>query len=70
MEMTITEALFIFSSAIALPVIAVLTYSYFIGGLSNTERARFLPVIEEDTDWWTKTKATDAPSPSEGGEES
>lgn len=70
MQMTIQEVLFIFSSAIALPVIAVLTFSFFQGGLKNTERARFLPVLEQDADWWAKEQPPDAPAQAEGGEHS
>jgi hypothetical protein len=55
MEMNIREALFVISSAIALPVVTVLTISFFTGGLKRTEDARYLPVLEEDVDWWTST---------------
>ncbi len=50
--MNILEALFVISSAIALPVVTVLTISFFTGGLKQTENARYLPVIEDDVDWW------------------
>ncbi len=52
MEMNILEALFVISSAIALPVVTVLTISFFTGGLKQTEDARYLPVLEDDVDWW------------------
>lgn len=61
--MTILEALFMLSTAIALPVVAVLTFAFFMGGLKETEEARFLPVREKDRDWWTAA----APG-AEGGE--
>jgi hypothetical protein len=53
MEMTIREALFMFSTAIALPVVAVLTFAFFTGGIKRTEAARFLPVMEKERDWWS-----------------
>lgn len=70
MEMTIQEALFIFSTAIALPVVAVLTYAFFNGGIKQTENARFLPVCERDRDWWTTEAAPAAAAPGVGGDES
>ncbi len=67
MEMTITEALFVISSAIALPVITVLTISFFTGGLRATENARYLPVMEEDKDWWAKEQPAGQQSAARGG---
>ena len=58
MNMTIREALFILSTALVLPAVLVLTYSFLMGGLKRTEDARFLPVREDDRDWWDATKPT------------
>jgi Sec-independent protein secretion pathway component TatC len=52
-EMTILEALMLISSAIALPVIAVLTYAFFSGGLTGTEDAKFTVLMENDEDYWS-----------------
>lgn len=54
MQMGIREVLFMLSTAFALPTIAVLLFAYFSGGLKRTEPARFLPVMEQDYDWWAE----------------
>lgn len=52
--MTMTEVLMIFSSVLVLPAIAVLTISFFTGGLRRTEDERWAPVREDDgIDYWS-----------------
>lgn len=58
MEMTIVEVLFMLSTAIALPVIAVLTFAFFLGGFKHAEDARFLPIREQERDWWSSSEPT------------
>jgi hypothetical protein len=36
-----------------LPVIAVLTYAFFSGGLTGTEDAKFTVLMENDEDYWS-----------------
>lgn len=57
MNMTITEVLFILSSAIALPVVAVLTIAFFTGGLDETEHAKYVVIAEPEPDWWDETQS-------------
>ncbi len=53
MQMTIVEALMIISSAFVLPALAVVTYSFFSGGIRKTERAKYQVVEEPDEiDYW------------------
>ncbi len=52
--MTMSEVLMILSSALVLPAIAVLTISFFTGGLRRTEDERWAPVREDDgIDYWS-----------------
>lgn len=53
MKMTIVEALMIISSVFVLPALAVITFSFFSGGLRNTERVKYQVLSEPDEiDWW------------------
>ena len=47
--------LFVASSAIILPVVAVFTIAFFTGGLKDTENAKFLATDESEYDYWTQT---------------
>jgi hypothetical protein len=62
MQLSIEELLFLASSAIILPVIAVLTITFFMGGLTRTESAKFVVVAEPEEDYWTLRDA-DVPQP-------
>lgn len=55
MQMSIVELLFLASSVIILPVIAVLTASFFSGGLAGTENAKFAVLREPEEDYWALT---------------
>jgi hypothetical protein len=54
--MSIEELLFLASSVIILPVIAVLTVSFFSGGLARTENAKFSMLLEPEDDYWALTE--------------
>jgi hypothetical protein len=67
MAMSIEELLFLASSAIILPVIAVFTVAFFSGGLKSTEEAKYVVTAEHETDYWDQTRgsasASDRPLP-------
>jgi hypothetical protein len=52
MKLSIDELLFLASSVIVLPVIAVLVVSFFTGGLKNTEDAKLVVTAEPEEDYW------------------
>jgi hypothetical protein len=52
MKLSIEELLFLASSVIVLPVIAVLIASFFTGGLKNTEDAKLVVTAEPEEDYW------------------
>lgn len=52
METLINEALMLISTVIVLPIVAVLTYAFFAGRLTNTENAKYAVLIEEDEEYW------------------
>jgi hypothetical protein len=52
MKLSIDELLFLASSVIVLPVIAVLVASFFTGGLKNTEDAKLVVTAEPEEDYW------------------
>jgi hypothetical protein len=58
MEMTIDELLFLTSSAIILPTIAVLVFAYFSGALTSTESSRFLALRSPEEDFWAQPGPT------------
>jgi Sec-independent protein secretion pathway component TatC len=55
MQMSIVELLFLASSVIILPVIAVLTMTFLSGGLTKTEDAKFTMLLEPEADYWALT---------------
>lgn len=59
MEMTISEALMILSTVIALPVIAVLTIAYLNGNLDDTEDVKYTVLEDAEPDWWTDPDTVD-----------
>jgi hypothetical protein len=54
MNMSIEELLFLASSAIILPMIAVLTVAFFTGGLKGTEETKYLALADAEEDYWTR----------------
>jgi hypothetical protein len=63
MKMTIVEALMVISSVFVLPALAVITFSFFSGGLRNTERAKFQVLSEPDEiDYWAEEPGASAGS--------
>jgi hypothetical protein len=55
MPLSIEELLFLASSVIILPVIAVFTISFFSGGLKGTEDAKYVVLDGVEDDYWTLT---------------
>lgn len=51
----IIEAMFLMTSAILLPAIALLIYLFFRGNLTATESSRFLPLRDPEPDYWSET---------------
>jgi hypothetical protein len=58
MQLSIEELLFLASSAIILPVIAVLTVAFFSGGLTDTENAKYLASDDSESDFWSIAEPT------------
>jgi hypothetical protein len=56
-HMNIIEAVFLLSSTLVLPAIAVLIIAYFNGSLTATENARFIVLLEPEEDYWTQPVA-------------
>lgn len=54
--MSIEELLFLASTVIILPVLAVLTVAFFSGGLKGTEDAKYLATAETESDYWDQTR--------------
>jgi hypothetical protein len=52
MNLSLEELLFLASSVIVLPVIAVMISSFFSGGLKNTEDAKLFVTAEPEEDYW------------------
>lgn len=68
MEMTIRELLFLMSSVLVLPAVAVLITAYFNGSLTATEDAKYLVFQDSEADYWaldpqTGAKAVARPTP-------
>jgi hypothetical protein len=52
MKLSIEELLFLASSVIILPIVAVMIVSFFSGGLKNTEDAKLVVTAEPEEDYW------------------
>jgi hypothetical protein len=52
MKLSIEELLFLASSVIVLPIVAVMIVSFFTGGLKNTEDAKLIVTAEPEEDYW------------------
>lgn len=50
-------ALFLITSALVLPAIAVLSYQFLRGNLTTTEKNRFLAIREPEPDYWSDAAA-------------
>lgn len=62
METELDMALFLITSALVLPAVAVLSYQFLRGNLTTTESNRFLAIREPEPDYWSDAAALYPPS--------
>ena len=55
METSVAESLFLLSSVLVLPAIAVLVTSYLTGSLTATEDAKYIVLRDPEEDYWAQT---------------
>jgi hypothetical protein len=58
--MTMREALVLLSTALVLPMMAVLAIAFVTGRLSGTENAKYTVLREADVDYWAAPEAATA----------
>lgn len=64
--MTMREALVLLSTALVLPMMAVLAIAFVTGRLSGTENAKYTVLREADVDYWAAPEAAVAAAAAEG----
>jgi hypothetical protein len=60
MPLNIEVLLFLASSVIILPIVAVMTVSFFMGGLRRTEEAKYFVTRDPEEDYWALPDAHSA----------
>jgi hypothetical protein len=68
LQLTADDLMMVLSTMVALPVVAWLTVAFFRGRLHSSDEARYIPLLDDEADYWAAPDPTRHATPADGGE--